>query len=53
MLDRARFVLSDYIMGPEFDNNFDSYEDLDYDFGMGISSDPETIEPDEDFWIDY
>jgi DNA-binding NtrC family response regulator len=40
----------------EIENNFDSYEDLDYDLGMDINPAPDTIEMDEldgDLWIDY
>ena len=43
-------------MDPEIENNFDSYEDLDYDLGMDLNPDSDTIEIDEFdgyFWIDY
>ena len=55
MLNRDRLLLSDYTMDPEFDNNFDSYEDLDYDFGKDIDPDPDAIEMDEldgELWLD-
>jgi hypothetical protein len=56
MLDQDRLFLSKYIMDPGIDNSFDSYEDLDYDFGKDINPDPDTIEMNEldgDLWIDY
>ena len=56
MLERDRLFLSKYAIDPEIENNFDSYEDLDYDLGMDINADSDTIEMDElggDLWIDY
>jgi len=56
MLERDRLFLSKYAIDPEIDNNFDSYEDLDYDFGKDIIPDPDMIERDEldgDLWSEY
>ena len=55
MLERDRLFLSKYAIDPEIENNFDSYEDLEYDFGKGINPDSDTIEMDEldgDLWCD-
>ena len=55
MLERDRLFLSKYAIDPEIENSFDSYEDLDYDFGKDIDSDPDTSEMDEldgDLWCD-
>jgi len=42
-----RLFLSKYAIDPEIENNFDSYEDLDYDLGMDLNADSHTIEMDE------